>query len=37
MGWKPFPRASKWKPVRKEVTVSGDTEVVIHVEPANQN
>ena len=32
---KPFPEASKWKPARQEVTVSGDTDVVVHMEPAD--
>lgn len=34
---KPFPEASKWKPARQEVIVRGNTEVVIHMEPAKQN
>lgn len=34
---KPFPEAAKWKPVRQEVVVRGDTEVVVHLEPANPN
>ena len=33
----PFPEASKWKSMRKEVIVRGDTEIVIHVEPAVSN
>lgn len=33
-GMQPFPEASKWKPARQEVTVSGDTDVVLHMEPA---
>ncbi len=30
---KPFPEAGKWKTTRREVTVNGDTEVVIEMEP----
>jgi hypothetical protein len=33
----PFPEASKWKSVRKEVMVRGDTEVSIQVEPSIPN
>jgi hypothetical protein len=32
---KPFPEAGKWMPARKEVVVSGDTEVVVRLELAN--
>ena len=34
---KPFPEAAKWKPARQEVVVRGDTEVVVHLEPAISN
>ena len=34
---KQFPDAGKWKPVRQEVVVHGDTEVTIQMEPANPN
>lgn len=32
---KPFPEATKWRPARLEVIVRGDTEVVVHLEPAS--
>jgi hypothetical protein len=32
---KPFPEAGRLKPARQEVVVSGDTEVLIQMEPAN--
>jgi len=31
------PKAAKWKATRKEVVVSGDTEIVVKLEPANPN
>lgn len=34
---KPFPEAAKWKPARQDVVVSGHTEVVVRLEPANPN
>jgi hypothetical protein len=34
---KPFPEAAKWRAVRQEVVVRGDTEIVVHLEPANPN
>lgn len=32
-----FPEASNWKPARQEVIVSGNTEVVVQMQPTKQN